>query len=85
MKNLTHRQKDVLYWIARGKTNAEIGGILHISPATIKNHVQRIIASLGVTSRESAVFKAYFLGLMDEVSLREYYTVQQPPNQRLSV
>jgi len=51
---LTPREKEVARWIAEGKSNAEIGNILGISRATVKVHVERILAKLGVENRTTA-------------------------------
>src|SRR5579864_2764246 len=53
--SLTVREKDVLYWVARGKANPEIAGILHTSPETIRKHVQNIRQKFGSESRLSVV------------------------------
>jgi DNA-binding CsgD family transcriptional regulator len=51
---LTRRELDVLRWLAEGKSNAEIASILGISPATVKNHAERLFAKLGVSNRTQA-------------------------------
>ena len=55
---LTVREREVLRWIYLGKSNAEIGAILRISPMTVKNHVQKILRKLDVVNRAQAVGKA---------------------------
>ncbi len=55
---LTKREKEILEWLQKGKTNWEIGRILDLSDNTVKNHVQKIIAKLGVNNRTQAVTKA---------------------------
>lgn len=52
---LSERELEVLKWIAAGKTNAEIGMILGISPHTAKHHVASVIAKLGVENRRGAM------------------------------
>lgn len=47
----------MLRWVALGKTNPEIGTILHISSFTVKNHMQRLFKKLNVTNRAQAVGK----------------------------
>lgn len=49
--SLSRREREVARWIARGKTNWEIGQILGISEKTAKTHVQNILSKLGATSR----------------------------------
>ncbi len=56
--SLTTRERDVLKRVAQGLTNKEIGRELLISPATVKVHVERIIAKLGVTDRTQAAVLA---------------------------
>jgi DNA-binding NarL/FixJ family response regulator len=51
---LTLRESEVLYWIAKGKTNRDIGDILGSSPATVKKHLERIYEKLGVETRTAA-------------------------------
>lgn len=52
---LTPRETEVLEWLAKGKTNSEIGIILNISHRTASKHLERIYAKLGVESRTAAV------------------------------
>ena len=53
--NLSPREVEIMYWVAMGKTNFEIGAILNISSFTVKNHMQRIFKKLDVTNRMRAV------------------------------
>lgn len=55
---LTAREAEVLYWVAKGKTNRDIGDILGASPATVKKHLERIHAKLGVETRTAAAAMA---------------------------
>jgi len=52
---LTFREAEILMWIARGKTNKEIGIILSTSPRTVNKHLEHIFEKLGVTTRAAAV------------------------------
>jgi len=61
---LSTREADVLALVARGKTNAEIGRLLHISEATVKTHLLRAFNKLGVSDRTAAVTTAMSLGLL---------------------
>lgn len=56
---LTHRQAEVLHWVADGKTNEEISVILGCSFFTVKNHLRKIFQHLGVHSRTGAAACAY--------------------------
>jgi DNA-binding NarL/FixJ family response regulator len=51
---LTAREAEVLLWIARGKSNQDIGEILAISSRTVDKHAERIFTKLGVENRSSA-------------------------------
>ena len=51
---LTQRQVEVLSWVARGKTNAEIARILSLKPGTIGKYLERIFPKLGVENRTAA-------------------------------
>ena len=51
---LTLREREVLRWLARGKSNAEIGAILGISAATVGKHLEHIYPKLGVENRTAA-------------------------------
>jgi len=51
---LTAREAEVLYWVVKGKINRDIADILGASPATVKKHLERIFAKLGVETRTSA-------------------------------
>jgi len=52
---LSRRETEILSWVAHGKTNAEIGAILGISPRTVQKHLERIYGRLGVENRHAAV------------------------------
>ena len=51
---LTLREAEVLYWVAKGKTNRDIGDILGTSPATVKKHLEHVYEKLGVETRTAA-------------------------------
>jgi DNA-binding NarL/FixJ family response regulator len=55
---LTQRESEVLLWIARGKSNRDIGEILGLSPRTVNKHLEQVYAKLGVENRASAAIKA---------------------------
>lgn len=55
---ITPRQAEVLYWIAQGKTNAEIAIILGTSPRTVEKHVEQLFERLGVENRVAAAASA---------------------------
>jgi len=53
-RELTPRERQVLFWIGKGKSNAEIGLILGIAPATVGKHLERIYPKIGVENRTAA-------------------------------
>jgi DNA-binding NarL/FixJ family response regulator len=62
---LTGREVEVLALVARGLSNADIGKELFIGEATVKTHLIRAFAKLGVTDRTAAVTAAYASGVID--------------------
>ncbi len=52
---LTPREAEVLAWLAKGKTNRDIGDILGLSPRTVNKHLEHIYEKLGVETRTAAV------------------------------
>lgn len=61
---LTERERDVLALVGRGMSNQEIGAALHLSPATARTHVGRLLAKLGIRDRVGLVVAAYETGLV---------------------
>lgn len=51
---LTPRETEVLSWIAKGKTNRDVGEILGMSPRTVNKHLEHVYEKLGVETRAAA-------------------------------
>ncbi|HEU5428659.1 MAG TPA: response regulator transcription factor [Actinocrinis sp.] len=65
---LTQREVEVLQQLGRGLSNAELAAQFHLSEATVKTHVARILAKLRLRDRAQAVVIAYESGLVRPVS-----------------
>jgi DNA-binding NarL/FixJ family response regulator len=61
-RSLTEREVEIANLLARGRSNGEIASDLFISEKTVKNHINRIYAKLGVTTRAEAI--AMWLGVV---------------------
>jgi DNA-binding response OmpR family regulator/DNA-binding CsgD family transcriptional regulator len=66
---LTAREAEVLYWVAHGKTNRDIGDILGTRPKTITKHLEHVFEQLGVETRTAAA--ARVLGTLPELMRRK--------------
>lgn len=52
---LTPREREILLWVARGKSNREIAAVLYLAPGTIRKHLDNVYDKLGVSNRAGAV------------------------------
>jgi DNA-binding NarL/FixJ family response regulator len=60
---LTEREVEVLALLGQGMSNADIGAKLHMSEATVKTYVSRLLAKLGLTNRVQAALLARDAGI----------------------
>lgn len=68
MYPLTAREREILTWVMKGKSNFEIAEIIHLSPLTVKNHLQNIYKKLNVHNRLQAIACCYSLQLLNTKS-----------------
>jgi DNA-binding NarL/FixJ family response regulator len=61
---LTFREREVLAFLAEGRTNREIAGALSVSVATVKSHLVHIYDKLGAANRNEAIGRAVAAGLL---------------------
>ena len=64
LRPLSAREAEILEWVREGKSNYEVGRILGISALTVKNHLQRIYKTLGVSNRTHALARCMALRLL---------------------
>ncbi|TBU86923.1 LuxR C-terminal-related transcriptional regulator [Phytopseudomonas dryadis] len=65
-QDISHREREILRFVAAGLSNRDIAQAVHLSEATIKWHLHNLFAKLGVRSRTQAVIKGKSLGLVSE-------------------
>ena len=70
MRRTAGGETEVLSWLAKGKTNRDIGDILGMRPRTVNEQLEHIFETLGVETRTEAVAIAGSLLQEERVSLR---------------
>ncbi|MBN3527185.1 response regulator [Paenibacillus apiarius] len=65
LESLTQREKEVLRFIALGKSNKEIASDFHITEKTVKTHVSNLLGKLGMTARTQAAIFAVRKGMVE--------------------
>ena len=63
---LTERERSILRLLAKGKSNREIGRVLHLTEGTVKGYVSKVLAKLKLTDRTQAALLAVRLGVDQE-------------------
>jgi DNA-binding NarL/FixJ family response regulator len=61
---LTAKEREVLAWLAEGRSNQQIAAALYVTPATVKTHLAHIYAKLEVNGRHQALARAVALGYL---------------------
>lgn len=61
---LSRRERQVLYWLALGKSAAQIGIILDISVCTVRVHIRNLVHKLGASNIPNAVARGFLSGLL---------------------
>lgn len=63
--SLSAREKEILRWVARGRTNTQIAEVLHLSRNTVETYIRRCFEKLDVNDRVSAALRGMALGMVD--------------------
>jgi DNA-binding NarL/FixJ family response regulator len=63
LPQLTAREREILDLVAAGRTNAQIAGLLYLSPKTVRNNVSNIFAKIQLADRAEAIIRAREAGL----------------------
>ena len=71
LEPLSDREREVLVLVGRGLSNAEAARAVHMTEATVKTYVSRMLTKLGLTNRTQAAILAHEAGLLDERAGRD--------------
>jgi len=63
---LNPRERDVAVAVAQGRSNADIGAVLHLAVPTVKTHVSSILTKLDLNNRVQIALLAHDAGLVDD-------------------
>lgn len=63
--NLSAREREILRWVARGRTNSQIAEVLQLSRNTVETYIRRCFEKLDVNDRVSAALRGIALGMVD--------------------
>lgn len=80
---LTPREREILEWISRGKSNSVIADILGISGHTVDTTLRRLFAKIGVSDRTTAAVRALSMGLIEAGRIRPTPTERRRVESRL--
>lgn len=59
----TEREREILEWVARGKTNTEIATLLNLSAKTVSNHISNVLLKVHTTDRARLMLMALEAGI----------------------
>lgn len=62
---LSARERECLYWVSQGKSSADIGAILGLSPRTVDSYLEKVCSKFRVRTRIEAVALAVRTGAID--------------------
>lgn len=63
--SLSAREREILRWVARGRTNSQIADVLQLSRNTVETYIRRCFEKLDVNDRVSAALRGIALGMVD--------------------
>lgn len=82
---LTLRERETLKWVGEGKSNFEIAVLMGLSENTIRTHLKKVFAKLGVYSRAQAVAAAFESGILQSIHAADLAKIGHRPDFGMSV